>query len=247
MEQKLFLNNSTYFTYKNINNNSNYDFDLLYLHGFYSSMNSTKCLFFENFCKNKKINFIALNYLGHGSSSGKVEDFTITDWLKNIKTIIDKFCHKRLLLLGSSMGSWLSFITALNYKNKIKGIVGISSAIDFLTEAVKPHIKSQDLNKEIVLQIPDKQGNIVNNITKKLLIDGEKYNLLNKNSIEIKCPIRFIHGMQDELINYTIPLKFIKKVKSENVKITIIKNANHFMQKDENINIILENLNELIY
>ncbi len=246
MEERLILDENKYITYKNIKNGSDYKFDLVYFHGLYSSISSNKCKFFESFCKENGIHFIALNYLGHGTSSGKVEDFTTTDWLENIKNIIDKCSKKDLIFLGSSMGSWLSCLTALNYEKRIKGIIGISSAIDYLTESVEPKVKKNDLEKDIILKTPDKEGNLNNNITKKLWLDGKKYSLLTKETISLECPIRLIHGMKDTLIDYKIPLKFIEKVKSKNSKITLIKDADHYMKRQSDLEVIVNNLVEVI-
>lgn len=248
MEQKLILDKNNFITYKNLKNGSDYDFDLVYFPGFCSSMESAKCKFFENFCKENGIHFITLNYLGHGSSSGKLEDFTITDWLENIKSVIDKCSenNKNLVFLGSSMGGWLSLLSALDYGKRVKGVIGMSTAIDFLTESVEPHVKKEDFEKDIILKTPDKNGNLTNNITKKLWIDGKKHDILTKEEINLSCPIRLIHGMNDNLIDYKIPLKFTEKVKSKNVKLTLIKDADHYLKRQSDLDIVVNDLVEII-
>lgn len=244
IEKKMTLADDNFITYKSIKNDPTSNLDLVYFHGFYSSIDSKKCKFFENFCRENKINFTALNYLGHGNSSGNVEDFTVSDWLKNIELVIDKCCHKNLVFLGSSMGSWLSLLTAIKYKNRVKGVVAMSSAIDFLTESVAPYVKN--FNDDIILKIPNKEGEFVNVITKKLWDDGIKYTLLSNEKIDLNCPIRFIHGMQDILIDYKIILKFMEKVESNDVKLTLLKDANHYMSRDLDLKNIVDNLKELL-
>lgn len=245
--KKLFLDNERYITYKSITNNADDSRILVYFHGFYSSIESTKCKMFEDFCAKNSINFLAFDYLGHGKSSGNVEDFVITDWISSAKKLMNECCNgKKMIFVGSSVGGFLSCLLSLEYKDKVVGVLGMSAAIDFLTESVEPHVKKEDFEKDIILKIPNKNGEFINNITRKLWLDGEKYSLLTSDSISISCPLRFVHGMADNLIDYKIILKFMEKVETKNVKLTLIKDANHYMTREEDIETIFKNLKEIL-
>jgi len=247
MEQKLQLHNDNFITYKFIDNNSNKDFDIVYLHGFYGDMGGRKGSLLEKIAKDNELNLIKLNYLGHGSSSGKVTDFVLTDWLNNIKSVIDKLSNKKILFIGSSMGGWLSYLTALQYKNKLKGILTISTAIDFLTEVVAPQIKKENLDKDIVCEIVNSDGSLSGNfITKKLLQDSKQYNLFKKDMVDIECPVRMIHGMNDSLIPFRIPIEFAKKLKTSDVKVMLIKDADHRFSSQSNMNDLGNYINDFI-
>lgn len=244
MEQKILLDNENYITYKIFDNNSKFDFDILYLHGFSGDMDGTKGSLVENIAKDNNINLIKLNYLGHGTSSGKMIDFTMTDWFNNIKIIINKFSNKKLLIIGSSMGGWFSYLTALEYKNKIKGIITFAAAIDFLTVLIKP---LADLSKEIVYEIINSDGTPSGNlITKKLLLDSEKYNLFNKKDLNFDFPIRMYHGMCDTLIPYSISTKFAEKITCNDLQLTLIKNADHRFKMNGNQEIMKKAIEDFI-
>ncbi|MDD2839546.1 MAG: alpha/beta hydrolase [Rickettsiales bacterium] len=241
MEQKLWIDNKNYITYKIFDNNSKLDFDILYLHGFCGDMDGTKGTLIENIAKENNANLIKLNYLGHGTSSGKMTDFTMTDWLNNVKMIIDKFSNKKLLVIGSSMGGWLSYLIALEYNGKVKGIFTFSMAVDFLTQFVEP---VADLNKDIVYEIINSDGTPSGNlITKKLLLDSKQYNLFNKKDLTFNCPIRMVHGMCDSLIPYSNSVRFAEKIKCKDLQLNLIKNADHRMKMEGNLD-ILKNMTE---
>lgn len=245
MEQKLKLENNNFITYKVVDNKSTKDFDILYLHGFCGDMDGTKGTLIEMIAKENKINLIKLNYLGHGNSSGKVVDFTMSDWFSNIKNIIDLFSHKKLLVIGSSMGGWFSYLTAIEYKNKVKGIVTFSTAVDFLTEFIEP---KADLSKEdIVYEIINSDGSHSGNfITKKLLMDSKQYNLFNREKMEMNFPVRMIHGMEDALIPYSNSIRFAEKIICSDLELNLIKHADHRMSLPGNLDILKRTIDEIL-
>ena len=59
-----------------------------------------------------KLHFIRFECRGHGKSSGKFEDFTISDWKKDLIDVIDNIAKGPQILVGSSMGGWLMFLAA---------------------------------------------------------------------------------------------------------------------------------------
>lgn len=242
MEQKQNLNNNHYITYKYIDNNSNKDYELLYLHGFCGDMDGSKGILLENIAKENNINLIKLNYLGHGTSSGKITDFVLSDWFENIKTIINKLSHKKLVLVGSSMGGWLSYLTALEYNKKIKAIITFSTAIDFLSEVIEPLMGNKE-KYEIINSDGTPSGNI---ITKKLLLDSKQYNLLNKEKIEINCPIRMVHGLKDSLIPYKVPLRFFEKLTSNDAQFNLVKDMDHRLSLIGNLDLLKKTIDDVL-
>ena len=88
---------------------------------------------FLNTAKINKLGFLALEYTGHGKSSGKFTNGNISKWSKEINTTIKKIVKaNNFILVGSSMGAWLSLNQFKNFKNQIKGFLGIGSAPEFL-------------------------------------------------------------------------------------------------------------------
>jgi len=246
MEKKLIFHDN-FITYKFINNNSNKDFDIVYLHGFYGEMEGRKGTLLEKIVKNNKLNLIKFNYLGHGTSSGEVTDFVLSDWLNNIRSIINKLCNKKILLVGNSMGGWLAYLIALEYKERIKGIITISTAIDFLTKIIEPKIKQENFNKDIIFEIVNSDGSPSGNlITKRLLQDSKQYNLFGRKSININCPIEMIHGINDSLIPFDISIEFAKKLKNIDTKVILVKDADHRFSSMLSLNTLENYINNFI-
>ena len=90
---------------------------IIFLHGFMSNIEGEKPLNFAKFCRRKKINFLALEYSGHGKSYGKFTDGNISSWTNDAYKIIkSRFKNLNFIIIGSSMGSWI----ALNLIKKLQ-------------------------------------------------------------------------------------------------------------------------------
>ena len=63
---------------------------IVFLHGFMSDLEGKKPKTFLNFAKKNKLGFLALEYSGHGKSSGKFVDGNISKWTKETSILIRK-------------------------------------------------------------------------------------------------------------------------------------------------------------
>ena len=106
---------------------------IVFLHGFMSDLEGEKPKNFLNFSKKYNLGFLALEYSGHGKSSGKFTNGNISKWSKQTHLLIKKIVKKNnFILIGSSMGAWISLNQFKFFKNQIKGFLGIGSAPEFL-------------------------------------------------------------------------------------------------------------------
>ena len=97
---------------------------IVFLHGFMSDLEGEKPLNFEKFCRSKKLGFLGIEYSGHGKSSGKFTNGNISQWTNEVKLTIKKIVKKNnFILVGSSMGGWLSINQFKFFKNQIKGFL----------------------------------------------------------------------------------------------------------------------------
>ena len=106
---------------------------IVFLHGFMSDLEEKNPNLFLPFQKKINLGFLALEYSGHGKSSGKFTNGNISKWSKETSILIKKIVKKnKIILVGSSMGAWISLIQFKYFKTQIKGFLGIGSAPEFL-------------------------------------------------------------------------------------------------------------------
>ena len=168
---------------------------IVFLHGFMSDIEGKKPQTFLRFAKKNKLGFLALEYSGHGKSTGKFTKGNISLWTNDAKILIKRIVKRNnFILIGSSMGSWIGLNQFKNFKKQIKGFIGIGSAPEFLTRLMwnkfTDKIKSdlQTKGKTII-----KSGEYEYPITYQLIKDGKKNKVLNKK-INSKIKVTMIHG-----------------------------------------------------
>jgi pimeloyl-ACP methyl ester carboxylesterase len=106
---------------------------IIFLHGFMSDLEGKKPKHFLKFAKKNNYGFLALEYSGHGKSSGKFINGNISKWTKETTLLIKKIVKKNnFILVGSSMGAWISLNQFKVFNKQIIGFLGIGSAPEFL-------------------------------------------------------------------------------------------------------------------
>ena len=122
---------------------------LVFLHGFMSDLEGKKPKVFFNFAKRNKLGFLALEYSGHGNSTGIFTKGNISIWSSDAKKVIKKIVRKNnLILIGSSMGAWIALNQFKYFKSQIKGFIGIGAAPEFLSRLMWKKFP-REIKKEI--------------------------------------------------------------------------------------------------
>jgi len=224
--------------------NSNY---IVFLHGFMSDLEGTKPKAFLNFAKKNKFGFLALEYSGHGKSSGKFINGNISKWTKETKKLIKKIVKKnKIILIGSSMGAWISLNQFKFFKKQIVGFLGIGSAPEFLENLMWNKFskrKRKEIKKRGIIHL--KHGDYEYPITLQLIKDGRKNKVLNKRIYE-DINVTMVHGNKDK----SVPIKYSKKIlkifKNANKKLVIIKNGDHSLSSPKRLNLLKKELKLII-
>ena len=220
---------------------------VVFLHGFMSNIEGEKPKAILKYAKKNNLGFLALEYSGHGRSSGKFTKGNITKWSKEIKILIKRIVKKNdFILVGSSMGAWLSLNQFKYFKAQIKGFLGIGSAPEFLqnlmwkkfTKKMKSEIKKKGIYTL-------KHGEYEYPITYQLIKDGKKNKVLNKK-INLKINVTMIHGDKDEVVPRSYSKKVLKIFNNAKKKLIIIKNGDHSLSTKQGIEKIISELNKLV-
>ena len=221
---------------------------IVFIHGLNSDMEGKKAIFIEKYAKKNKLSFIRFDCRGHGKSSGNFEDFTISDWKKDLFDIIDNLTKGPQILIGSSMGGWLMLLAAKSKKRKISALIGLAAAADFGKDLFNSlSIKNkQDIKTKGITKYTYK--GFAYYLTKEFFIHCTKNKILNKK-IRFNKPVILIHGNKDNIVKDTMPIKIMKKLISKNVQIKFLKSSDHSLSSSAdliNIKNSLDNIRVLI-
>jgi len=229
---------------KNNQKNSPY---IIFLHGFMSNLDGKKPKAFLKFANKKKLGFLAIEYSGHGKSSGKFTDGNISLWSKETTLMIKKIVKKNdLILIGSSMGSWLSLNQFKIFKNQIKGFLGIGSAPEFLENLMWKKF-TKKMRNEITMKkiITLNHGKFEYPIALQLIKDGRKNKVLKKK-INYKLKVTMVHGEKDESVPFSYSKKILKLFIKAKKKLVIVKNGDHSLSSNKWLKILINELNLIV-
>ena len=220
---------------------------VVFLHGFMSDLEGDKPKKILKYCNKKKIGFLAVEYSGHGKSSGKFTHGNISKWTNEVKISIKKIIKKnKFILVGSSMGSWISLNQFKFFNNQIIGLLGIGSAPEFLENLMWKKFNNKikkEIKKKGIYHL--KHGNYEYPITYQLIKDGRKNKILNKKIIN-KIHITMVHGKKDEAVPVNYSKRVLKIFKNAKKKLLIIKNGDHSLSSKRNLKKITTELNNIV-
>ena len=227
---------------------------IIFLPGFMSDIDGKKPQAFKKYAVKNKIGFLAIEYSGHGKSSGKFTKGNISEWSNDAKNSIKKIVKKnKFILIGSSMGAWIALNQFKYFKKQVKGFVGIGSAPEFLerlmwkkfTRKIKEEIKQKGVS---IIKHGDskfKQKQYEYPVTYQLIQDGRKNKVLSKK-INTKIYVTMIHGKNDELVPVSLSRKILLIFTRAKKKLIIIKNGDHSLSDANPLTKIIKELNIVV-
>ena len=228
----------------NINKNAPF---LVFLHGFMSDLEGKKPNAFLKFAKQNGLSFLALEYSGHGKSSGKFTKGNISKWSNEVSVLIKKIIkNNHFTIIGSSMGAWLAINQFKQFKNQINGFLGIGSAPEFLENLMWKKFSKKmkdEITKKGIYQL--KHGNYEYPITLQLIKDGRKNKVLNKK-INSRINITMIHGQKDEVVPVSYSRKVLKIFRNARKKLVVVKNGDHSLSEQKWLKLIIKELKLII-
>jgi len=226
----------------------NSEITVVFFHGFMSDMVGKKPKAIERFCKSQKLSFLKFEYSGHGRSKGKFIHGNISKWSNDAKDIIKSKVkkNKKLIFIGSSMGSWIALNLFPYFKSQIFGFIGIASAPEFLEKLIWKNFTRK--MKKILFNKKFYELNYGGNtypITKQLILDGKKNKIIRKK-INLKIPIVLLHGTKDKVVPISFSKKIIKVCKKAKKKLIKVKNGDHSLSRKSDLKRLCSELSKIV-
>ncbi|MFQ6550422.1 alpha/beta hydrolase [Aestuariibius sp. 2305UL40-4] len=208
---------------------------VVFLGGFKSDMTGTKAVHLEEWAKARGRAFLRLDYGGHGASDGVFEDGSIGDWYEDALAVIDAVTEGPQVIVGSSMGGWISLLIARERPALVAGLVTIAAAPDFTEDgswAGFSDTQRAELESAGVVLVPSEYGDPYP-ITKRLIEDG-RTRLVLRTPLALDVPVRMLQGTADADVPMEWALRLLAHVEGSDVHLRLVKGADHrFSGPDE--------------
>lgn len=212
---------------------------IVWLGGFRSDMRGGKAERLDAACAEAGRACVRFDYSGHGESSGRFEDGTISTWLADALAVIEAHVDRPSVLVGSSMGGWITLLAARALAGTPRapaGIVLIAPAPDF-TERLMWENFPRDIRDTIlrdgVYHAPSEYGDPTP-ITRALIEDGRRHLILDE-PIVTGCPVHILQGMQDPDVPWRHALATAERIAHDGVTLTLVKDGDHRLSREEDL------------
>lgn len=215
---------------------------VVFLGGFRSDMEGSKALYLDEACRQRQQPFLRFDYRGHGQSEGDFEQGTIGLWFQDALAVIDGLTSGPLILVGSSMGGWISLLVARARPDRVKGVVGIAAAPDFTRDMWNGMTEDQRriLIDQGVLRVPNHYSDEPYVITKALIDDGPAHFVL-ESPLSLKIPVRLVQGMKDMDVPWQTAFRIRKAIESagvHDVDVLLVEDGNHRLNRPQDLDLI---------
>lgn len=218
---------------------------IIFLGGFMSDMDGSKALFLEEYARLNGVSYLRFDYPGHGKSSGAFKDGTIGSWYRDTVEVISKLTSGPQILVGSSMGGWISLLIAKRVPKKVESMVIIAGAPDFTEDSLWKNFS--DVDKEKLesgqILIPSDYGSPYV-ITKNLILDGRQ-NLVLREKLDLPFPVRLLQGSADTSVEVDTTLQLFNNIMSPDVELVLLKDEDHRFSSPKGLKLIERTLTNL--
>lgn len=219
---------------------------VIFLGGFRSDMEGTKAVYLHDWARREGRAFIRFDYSGHGQSSGRFEEGCIGDWTEDAAAILG-LANGPVVLVGSSMGGWISLLLSRQFPERIAGLVTIAAAPDFTEDAMWDHFDAETrlrLMETGQVLLPSDYGDPYP-ITRRLIEDGRN-RLVLRSPLSLLCPVRCLQGTADADVDASVAIRLLGHATGPDLRLTLVKDADHRFSSPECLALIVASIEDVL-
>jgi pimeloyl-ACP methyl ester carboxylesterase len=215
-------------------------------------MSGTKALALCDWARAEGLPMLRFDYSGHGLSEGSMLHASIGDWLEETLAIIGLIGERRTIVVGSSMGGWISLLLARHLarhgaSKRLAGLALIAPAFD-MTERLIWHRLAPEMRETLlhegVYYAPSLYGDPYP-LTRHLIEEGRSH-LIGNGTFDPGAPVRIIQGMCDPDVPWGHALDLLDLLCSRDIELTLIKDGDHRLSRPEDLRRLQATVAELV-
>ncbi len=216
----------------------------MFLPGYMSDMAGSKAAAVFEAARADGRECLLFDYSGCGESSGAFAQGTLSRWRDEALALTETcLTAQHVILIGSSMGGWLMLLVGLALEERLAGLVGIASAPDFSEWGYEDCQKSKLARDETIYEA-NPYGPEPTPTHASFWHDAQSH-LLLAQEIAITCPVRLLHGTEDDEVPWRISLDMSRTLASNDVSLTLVKDGDHRLSRPREIALLMATIMEL--
>ncbi len=199
----------------------------IYVHGFMSNADGTKSMYLWENAKRNGRSWLRYDQRGQGRSDGTFEQFRISRVMEDMNCVLEFIGNRPTILVGSSMGGWISAYAALSGKHNVAGLVLIAPAINFIEMIYESFDVEQKLKWDAdgKYWFPSDYEEEGFSLDFATIEDARKFDIYHKD-VKFDCPVTLLHGELDEVVPLSVSEKLVH-ASSTDIEMEIVAKGNH--------------------
>lgn len=204
----------------------------------YCTINEHPCVVYDHECT--------------GRSEGDVHQLKFSHWVEDAVRVVKQLTEGPIVLVGSSLGGWLSIIAASQLREQLHGLVLISPALNYVWPYY--HRYKATLPPEVRGRLEDGDPHVITHELGDAMLkldfaeDSRRFELDISRSgcLDITCPVRIIHGLEDKEIVPEQSMNLAKSLQSDDIDIVYRKSSDHQLESPPDLELFLVTLDRMI-
>ena len=216
--------------------------------GFMSGKDGEKAEHLKSHCTRLGRTFVRYDPTCMGDSEGSMEKVQFKDWVDDAAMVLVEQCEGPTVLVGSSMGGWISLLLATRseFKHLVKGLVLVAPALNFFRPYYQQMVKELPLEQQEKLErgemvaVEDEYG--ITYLRKSFADASADLELDLSKPLEVSLPCRILHGARDATIPCKNSVGLMENLAGNNVELVVRKEAEHRFSEPKSLQVLTESL-----
>jgi pimeloyl-ACP methyl ester carboxylesterase len=216
----------------------------------YSDMSGQKSACLLRYCDMNDHPCVVYDHECSGKSGGNVENVLFTNWVEDAMAVVNRLTEGPVVLVGSSLGGWLSLITATQLADRLHSLILFAPALNYVWPYYHQHRRA--LPPEVCSRLEQGDPHVHTHeygdalIKKDFAADSRKYEIDLEKSLDIRCPVRIIHGLRDREVDPEQSVKLCRSLVSDDVDLIYRKESDHQLEQAPDLELFLITLDRLM-
>lgn len=221
---------------------------VVWLGGFRSDMTGSKAEAVAAWGRAHGRKVVRFDYSGHGISDGDFAAGRIGRWFAEAKAVIAAEAGDDFVLVGSSMGGWISLLIAAERPKGLRGLVLVAPAPDFTDKLFLPALPEAQraaLAAGDSVDIPGEYGLDGYRLDADFFVDGRAHNLLDR-PLKLGVPVTILQGTADTTVPVSHAGALVDRLVDDDVVLTLVNGGDHRLSRPEDIALLLDAIGRLV-
>jgi pimeloyl-ACP methyl ester carboxylesterase len=219
---------------------------VLWLGGFKSDMTGTKAQVLADMAVRAGFGFVRFDYFGHGATGGDWNAARVGLWRQDVLEVVDNLTEGPLVVVGSSMGGWMTTLLIKDRPERVKAAGFIAPAPDFTHELMLPNLNPEERRALTVSGAFVMTGYDQDVTMSQAFFDEAKDHLVFGSPLTFDGPVRILHGMKDDVVPWSHGVKLAEHISGDDVRVTLIKDGDHRLSGPDDLKLLTAMVQELI-